>query len=108
MEAQQGHDLHLNLPAGHWQALLRHCEQSGETRSAVVRKALADYLDLDHHTLWQLSTSTAVVEGVFGGALQVKDLIDHGDFGLGTFEQLDGEGILLDGVSVGRRGPMAA
>ena len=98
MEAQQGHDLYLNLPAGYWQALLRHCEQSGETRSAVVRKALADYLDLDHHTLWQLSTSTAVVEGVFGGALQVKDLIDHGDFGLGTFEQLDGEGILLDGV----------
>lgn len=64
----------------------------------MVRKALADYLDLEHQTLWQLSTSTAVVEGVFGGALQVKDLIDHGDFGLGTFEQLDGEGILLDGV----------
>jgi len=98
VEAQQGHDLHLKLPAGHWQALLRHCQQSGETQSAVVRKALSDYLDLDHHTLWQLSTSTAVVEGVFGGALQVKDLIDHGDFGLGTFEQLDGEGILLDGV----------
>ena len=36
--------------------------------------------------------------GFFGGALQVKDLIDHGNFGLGTFEQLDGEGILLDGV----------
>ena len=98
MEAQQGHDLRVKLPNGHWQALRRHCEQSGETQSVVVRKALADYLDLDHHTLWQLSTSTAVVEGVFGGALQVKDLIDHGDFGLGTFEQLDGEGILLDGV----------
>ena len=98
MEAQQGHDLHVKLPAGHWQALLLHCEQSGEKQSAVVRKALADYLDLEHHTLWQLSTSTAVVEGVFGGALQVKDLIDHGNFGLGTFEQLDGEGILLDGV----------
>jgi len=98
LEAQQGHDLHVKLPAGHWQALLLHCEQSGEKQSAVVRKALADYLDLEHHTLWQLSTSTAVVEGVFGGALQVKDLIDHGNFGLGTFEQLDGEGILLDGV----------
>ena len=98
MEAQQGHDLRVKLPRGHWQALRRHCQQSGETQSAVVRKALADYLDLDHHTLWQLSTSTAVVEGVFGGAIQVKDLIDHGDFGLGTFEQLDGEGILLDGV----------
>ena len=37
------------------------------------------------------------MEGVLGFGLQVKDLIDHGDFGLGTFEQLDGEGILLDG-----------
>ena len=63
VEAQQGHDLRVKLPTGHWQALRRHCQQSGETQSAVVRKALADYLD--HHTLWQLSTSTAVVEGFF-------------------------------------------
>ena len=98
MERQAGHDLHLRLPQGHWQELERHCRQSGESLSAVLRKALADYLDLEHHTLWQLSTSTAVVEGVFGGSLQVKDLTDHGDFGIGTFEQLDGEGILLDGI----------
>ena len=98
VERQAGHDLHLRLPQGHWQALERHCLQSGESHSAVLRKALADYLDLEHHTLWQLSTSTAVVEGVFGGSLQVKDLADHGDFGIGTFEQLDGEGILLDGI----------
>ena len=98
MERQAGHDLHLRLPQGHWQALEQHCRQSGESFSAVLRKALGDYLDLEHHTLWQLSTSTAVVEGVFSGCLQVKDLLDHGDFGLGTFEQLDGEGILLDGV----------
>jgi acetolactate decarboxylase len=32
------------------------------------------------------------VEAVFVGALQVKDLIDHGDFSFSTFEQLDGEG----------------
>ena len=98
MERQAGHDLHLRLPQGHWQELVRHCRQSDESHSAVLRKALADYLDLEHHTLWQLSTSTAVVEGVFGGYLRVKDLAVHGDFGIGTFEQLDGEGILLDGV----------
>jgi len=102
VEAQQGHDLPLKLPAGHWQALLSHCQQS-----AVVPKALADDLDLDHHTLWQLSTSTTEVKGVFGGALQVRDLIDHGDFGLGTFEQLMVKGFFLMG-SVGRQGPMAA
>ena len=31
-----------------------------------------------------------MVEGVFGGSLQVE-IADHGDFGIGTFEQLDGE-----------------
>ena len=92
------HDLHLRLPAGHWQALQAHTQRTGDSCNAVIRKALAEYLDLEHHTLWQLSTSTAVVEGVFGGALHVRDLADHGDFGIGTFEQLDGEGILLDGV----------
>ena len=97
MATSDRHDLHLRLPEGHWQALQSHVARTGESASAVIRKALADYLDLEHHTLWQLSTSTAVVEGVFGGVLQVKDLADHGDFGIGTFEQLDGEGILLDG-----------
>ena len=91
------HGLHVSLPSGHWSALQAHASRTGESYSAVIRKALADYLDLEHHTLWQLSTSTAVVEGVFGDALHVRDLADHGDFGIGTFEQLDGEGILLDG-----------
>ena len=98
MSSASVHDLHLCLPAGHWKELQLHCAQTGESASAVIRKALGDYLDLEHHTLWQLSTSSAVVKGVFGEALQVKDLADHGDFGIGTFEQLDGEGILLNGV----------
>lgn len=91
------HDLHLSLPPGHWQALQKHCGQTGESYSQVIRKALADHLDLEHHTLWQLSTSTAVVEGVFNGTLKVANLLEHGDFGIGTFDGLDGEGILLDG-----------
>ena len=107
MEEKQGHDLNLRLRAGHWQALPRHCQQSGETLSAVVRKALTDYLDLEHQTLWQLSTSPAVVEGVFGGALQVKDLIDHGDFGLAPLNNSMAKRF-FSMASVGRRGPMAA
>jgi len=91
-----GHDLHLRLPAGHWQALEAHCARTGDSMAHVVRAALADHLDLDHHTLWQISTSTAVVEGVSDGCMRVGDLRQHGDFGLGTFDHLDGEGILLD------------
>jgi acetolactate decarboxylase len=49
------------------------------------------------HTLYQVSTATALVEGIFQGAVRVGDLRRHGDLGLGTFEQLDGEMVVVDG-----------
>ena len=94
---KNSHDLHLRLPAGYWQELLQHCDRTGESHSHVIRAALAEYLDIQHHTLWQVSTSTAVLEGVSDGCLRVSDLREHGDFGIGTFDRLDGEGILLNG-----------
>ena len=50
-----------------------------------------------HHTLFQVSTATALVEGVYQGAIRVGALREHGDLGLGTFEGLDGEMVILDG-----------
>jgi acetolactate decarboxylase len=49
------------------------------------------------HTLYQVSTATALVEGIYEGALQVSTLREHGDLGLGTFEGLDGEMAIVDG-----------
>jgi acetolactate decarboxylase len=95
--SRQHQALKLHLPEGHRRALDAHCRQTGESISHVLRAALSDYLDLDHHTLWQVSTSTAVVEGVSQGCIRVGELANHGDFGLGTFDHLDGEGVLLDG-----------
>lgn len=91
------HDLHLRLPLGLWQAVQDRASRSDESAAHVIRQILAEAFELEHHTLWQLSTSTAVVQGVFQGSLQVRDLFEHGDFGIGTFDKLDGEGILLDG-----------
>src|SRR3954471_4601233 len=48
-------------------------------------------------TLYQISTSSALVEGVYSGSVSSSVLLEHGDFGLGTFENLDGEMIILDG-----------
>src|SRR3954467_4831814 len=48
-------------------------------------------------TLYQISTSTALVEGVYSGSVSSSVLLEHGDFGLGTFEDLDGEMVILDG-----------
>jgi len=48
-------------------------------------------------SLYQISTSTALVEGVHSGSVSSSVLLEHGDFGLGTFEGLDGEMVILDG-----------
>jgi len=48
-------------------------------------------------TLYQTSTIDALLAGVYDGDLTLGQLKKHGDFGLGTFDHLDGEMILLDG-----------
>jgi acetolactate decarboxylase len=50
-----------------------------------------------HHTIYQVSTATALVEGIYEGAVRVGTLRQHGDLGLGTFEELDGEMVVVDG-----------
>lgn len=47
--------------------------------------------------LTQVSTITALLNGAYDGHVAISELLCHGDFGLGTFDHLDGEMILLDG-----------
>lgn len=47
--------------------------------------------------LYQVSTINALMQGVYDGEQTVKDLKQHGDFGLGAPNRLDGELIALDG-----------
>jgi len=50
------------------------------------------------HALYQVSTINALMQGIYDGPTTVKTLLAHGDFGLGTFNHLDGEMVVLDGV----------
>jgi len=52
----------------------------------------------DQDVLYQVSTIDALMMGVFEGVQPVGELKKHGDFGVGTFQALDGEMIVLDGV----------
>jgi acetolactate decarboxylase len=52
----------------------------------------------DQETLFQVSTIDALMQGVYDGVLPVGELKRHGDFGIGTFDALDGEMIMLDGA----------
>jgi acetolactate decarboxylase len=62
-----------------------------------VRTALTEYLQVSHSALFQVSTSAALVQGVYQGAVRVGTLREHGDHGLGTFENIEGEMVVVDG-----------
>lgn len=47
--------------------------------------------------VFQVSTYDALSLGIFQGSMSFSELRRHGDFGLGTFDALDGEMIAVDG-----------
>ena len=49
------------------------------------------------NSVFQYSVISALLEGVYNGSLTIDEVSSHGDFGLGTFNHLDGELVLLDG-----------
>jgi len=51
----------------------------------------------DRGVVYQTSTISALLEGVYDGSLTLAELRKHGDFGIGTFDALDGEMVLVDG-----------
>lgn len=78
-------------------ALESYIQSTGQDASSVVTTALAHFLNLPLHTLFQVSTSGALVRGVYQRVVSVGVLKLKGDFGLGTFDDLDGEMVVLDG-----------
>jgi acetolactate decarboxylase len=91
------HALQCRLSDSLWHALQARHRATGESIDHMVRAALAEYLQVDHSTLFQISSSAALVEGIYKGEVTVGALREHGDFGLGTFAGLDGEMVVVDG-----------
>ena len=87
-----------DIPTSFLAELKRRTSTSGSSVSSLVSEALAGYLDAPLHTLFQVSTSGSLVQGVYAQAVTCAKLLEHGDFGLGTFTGLDGEMVVLDGV----------
>lgn len=52
----------------------------------------------DRDVLYQVSTIDALMAGLFDGWVTTGELKRHGDFGLGTFDRLDGEMTVVDGI----------
>lgn len=60
-------------------------------------ESLARALHAHHDTVFQVSTINALLEGVYDGDTTFAELRQYGDFGIGTFNALDGEMLALDG-----------
>ena len=48
--------------------------------------------------LYQISTIDALLAGIYEGDFNVSDVASHGNFGLGTFDGIDGEMIVHNGI----------
>ena len=90
--------IRCDIPNSLYAALNQRAAADGVSRDHLIVDALAKHLGQPLHTLFQVSTSAALVEGLYQGAVQVARLLRHGDFGLGTFVDLAGEMVVLDGV----------
>lgn len=49
------------------------------------------------HVLFQASTIASLLDGAYDGDVSFAELAEHGDFGLGTLNALDGEMVALEG-----------
>ncbi|MEM5400393.1 MULTISPECIES: acetolactate decarboxylase [Paraburkholderia] len=50
----------------------------------------------DESEIYQTSLMSALIDGVYDGDKTIGQLLQHGDFGLGTFDELDGELVAFD------------
>ncbi|KAG8457427.1 hypothetical protein KFE25_011282 [Diacronema lutheri] len=96
--ADRAHLICARVPPSLHAALQAYVARTGDSMHHAVEDALARYFARPRHTLFQVGTEGALVRGVSTGCMRVEDLLRHGDFGLGTFDHLDGDGVLLDGV----------
>jgi acetolactate decarboxylase len=66
--------------------------------AVLLYTLLSGIVPMGRENLYQVSTIDALQQGVFDGIQPVGEMKQHGDFGIGTFDALDGEMIVLGGV----------
>ncbi|MEO0796717.1 MAG: acetolactate decarboxylase [Verrucomicrobiota bacterium] len=55
-------------------------------------------LDLHRNCVTQVSSYNGLLAGLYDGSVSFEELRPYGNFGLGTFDKLDGELYMIDGV----------
>jgi acetolactate decarboxylase len=89
----------LHLPAELEERLELAARRTGLTRGELVEQALRQFLRADRggNAVYLSAPINALVEGFYVENTSIAQIKERGDFGLGTFNYLDGEMVLLDG-----------
>lgn len=66
--------------------------------SGIAQQPIKNQNKSQDERIWHYSMIDAMRRGIYEGTHTVKELKTHGDFGLGTFNHLNGELIALDGI----------
>ncbi|MGA2403831.1 MAG: acetolactate decarboxylase [Syntrophobacteraceae bacterium] len=98
-EEKQVYSISLN------KAVAKRLESAGARAAmapeAVIERALEQHLkrEAPGAAVYLSSPASAMMKGIYKETATIGEVKLHGDFGLGTFNELDGEMVLLDGVA---------
>ena len=69
-----------------------------ESTAASTQEQQVQASEQKADNLYQVSLLNGLMQGDYDGSVSIGELLKHGDTGLGTFDKLDGEMIVIDGA----------
>lgn len=82
--------------AGYGSNILVKAETQGNAKQVEASKNAGTQAE-KKDTLYQVSLLNDLMQGDYDGSVSIGELLKHGDTGLGTFDKLDGEMIVING-----------
>ena len=88
------------IPADLAVELAQAASRGGRSEKELLEHALRQFLRSQKggNALYMSAPVNALLEGFYEGTVTIAQLKERGDFGLGTFNELDGEMVVLDGA----------
>jgi acetolactate decarboxylase len=68
------------------------------TEGSSAKAAATQDASADRETVTQVALLQSLLQGDYYGSVSIGDLKKHGDIGIGTFDKLNGELVMVDGV----------
>lgn len=90
----------MDIPASLQAQLRARSNATGEPVETLIAQFLRQGLanERENRSLYVSAPVNALIEGIYQEDTKITDILEHGDFGLGTFNHLDGEMVVLDGT----------